>query len=318
MTDLDRRHLAPGAALTRLDLRQPFRRAAAIEHGITDQRLRSTDFRQIYRGVHVAASVPVTPVLRARSALLIAPEGTVLSHESAARLWGGVVPESASVQVTVPRAARFSRSGIRVRHGEVDTDTVVRQGVSVTTALRTFQDLTATLGLLDLVILGDSLVKARQVTPAQLIAACATMRGRDAAIAQRAAALVRTAVASPMETRVRVLMVLAGLPEPVIDHQLSHPDGTLRYRLDLSYPQCRLAIEYDGAHHDQVGQRGPDLVRREELEGEGWVFVVVVAAHLLGDPAGVLARVVAAMERCGMPAPPLREEWRRHVPTRRG
>ena len=267
MTDPDRRP-AVDDALPTLNLHQPFRRSSAIDHGISDRRLRSPEFRQLYRGVHVASSVPVTPTLRARAAVAIAPPDSVLSHQSAARLWGGVV------------------------------------------------ELAPHLGLLDLVTLGDSLVKARQVTSEQLIAACRQLRGRYADHARRAAGLVRPGAASPMETRVRLLLVLAGLPEPLIDHQISHPDGSLQYRLDLSYPKVRLAIEYDGAHHDLIGQRGPDLVRREDLEGQGWVFVVIVATQLLANPAGVLARVVAAMGRCGMPVAPLREEWRRHLTSR--
>ncbi len=315
MTALDRGP-AVDDALPPLNLRHPFRRSSAIEHGISDRRLRSPEFRQIYRGVHVAASVPVTPTLRARASLAIAPTGSVVSHQSAARLWGGVVPEGATVHVTIPMGTRFTRTGIRAHLGETHTDTAARQGIRLTSPTRTFVDLAPALGLLDLVTLGDSLVKARQVTPEQLIAACAVLRGRYAAHARRAARLVRCGVASPMETRVRLLMVLAGLPEPSIDHQLNHPDGSLQYRLDLSFPKVRLAIEYDGAHHDLPGQRGPDLIRREDLEGQGWVFVVIVANQLLGDPAGVLARIVGAMERCGMPVSPLREEWRRHLTSR--
>ena len=266
MTDPDRRP-AVDDALPTLNLHQPFRRSSAIDHGISDRRLRSPEFRQLYRGVHVASSVPVTPTLRARAAVAIAPPGSVLSHQSAARLWGGVVPEGAAVHVTIPMGTRFTRTGIQAHLGDVRTDIAVRQGIQLTSATRTFVELAPHLGLLDLVTLGDSLVKARQVTSEQLIAACRQLRGRYADHARRAAGLVRPGAASPMETRVRLLLVLAGLPEPLIDHQISHPDGSLQYRLDLSYPKVRLAIEYDGAHHDLIGQRGPDLVRREDLRG---------------------------------------------------
>ena len=40
-----------------------------------------------------------------------------------------------------------------------------------------------------------------------------------------------------------MLMILAGLPEPVINHTIRWPDGTIRFRFALSYPDHRLIIE---------------------------------------------------------------------------
>ena len=101
--------------------------------------------------------------------------------------------------------------------------------------------------LYDLVVLGDSLVKKERVTTALLVEAAATFRGRSRALARRAAGLVRAEVDSPMESRLRMLMGLAGLPEPVINHKISWPDGSVRFRFDLSYPEHQLVIEYDAA-----------------------------------------------------------------------
>jgi very-short-patch-repair endonuclease len=46
-----------------------------------------------------------------------------------------------------------------------------------------------------------------------------------------------------METRIRLVIVFAGLPVPV----LQHPVGP--YLLDMAYPAIRLAVEYDGQTH---------------------------------------------------------------------
>jgi very-short-patch-repair endonuclease len=48
---------------------------------------------------------------------------------------------------------------------------------------------------------------------------------------------------SPMETRLRWLLIDAGLPRPEVQAKLSFG------RADLYYPDAGLVIEYDGANH---------------------------------------------------------------------
>ena len=73
-------------------------------------------------------------------------------------------------------------------------------------------------------------------------------------------------VDSGMETRLRLLLVLAGLPEPQVNVILRQPDGSWSMRLDLSYPHLELIVEYDGRQHaDSTQQWKRDSRRREEL-----------------------------------------------------
>ena len=76
--------------------------------------------------------------------------------------------------------------------------------------------------LVDLVIAGDSLVKANDLDPALFVVGAAAYQGRNARRARRAASLVRAGVDSPMETRIRLLIVLAGLPEPQVNFIVRH------------------------------------------------------------------------------------------------
>ena len=118
-----------------------------------------------------------------------------------------------------------------------------------------------------------------------------------------------------METRVRLLVVLSGLPEPVLQHVVSTRAGTRR--LDLAWPAVRVALEYDGRHHiEREGQWRGDLVRREELEGERWRFVVVVAADVYATPDATVRRVETALRRAGVRVRASSNEWRRHFPAR--
>ncbi|MEI2765935.1 MAG: DUF559 domain-containing protein [Dermatophilaceae bacterium] len=119
-----------------------------------------------------------------------------------------------------------------------------------------------------------------------------------------------------METRLRLLIVLAGLPEPVVDHRVLDPDGRLRMRFDLSYPAYRLVVEYDGRQHaESDAQWAHDLTRREALDDDGWRIVVLRASDVFRTPGQTLARLVRVMRSRGMPVPArLDPRWELHFP----
>ncbi|MDV3221737.1 hypothetical protein [Intrasporangium sp.] len=305
----------PGAEPFRVD--KDDRGTRVLPAGVTEWDLRSGRYRRLFKGVYVGRKVTVTPLLLARAALLLVDPRSVVSHQSAARIWGAVVPDDGLAhlscvgrrpQVRGLAAHRVSRGGQKY---------VTFRGLRVTTPAQTFLDLAADLGLVDLVVLGDSLVKAERVTPAQLVEAAAAFRGRSRRRARRAAGLVRAEVDSPMETRLRLLLVLAGLPEPVINHKIHWPGGRVRFRFDLSYPEYRLVIEYDGRQHaESDDQWGIDLDRREWMDGGKWRLIVVRATGIYTTPAHTLQRVIGAMRDQGMPVPTLSDEWRQHFPSR--
>ncbi len=103
-----------------------------------------------------------------------------------------------------------------------------------------------------------------------------------------------------METRLRLLIVLAGLPEPTVDVRLMNDDGTWRRRFDLCYPELRLIIEYDGRHHaEDSAQWNSDLDRREELDDEEYRILVVTARGIFVEPARTLERIRRQLELRG-------------------
>jgi very-short-patch-repair endonuclease len=182
-----------------------------------------------------------------------------------------------------------------------------------------FVELASVLSLVDLVVAGDALVRLGQVTPASLVAACEGSTSRHAQAALRAARYVRTEVDSPMESRLRLLLVLAGLPEPTVNHKIRDEHGRVRRRFDLSYPSVRLIVEYDGRQHVEVRENWTsDLERREELDTTGWRIVVVTSEGIYRDPAGTIARVRAALRDQGWRGLPARtsDAWRAHFPGR--
>ena len=122
-----------------------------------------------------------------------------------------------------------------------------------------------------------------------------------------------------METRLRMLMVLAGLPEPVVNHIEYDAVGAWAKRFDLSYPDLLLIIEYDGRQHaEDDRQWGRDIDRREELDADGWRLIVVRSGGVYTEPGRTLERIMAAMRACGARQLPrtLNPEWERYFPGR--
>jgi hypothetical protein len=279
-------------------------RAAGISRGM----LRSRRYQRVLGSVYIASEVPLSLRLRARAALLHVPNG-VLSHHTALALWGGAAPVDDRVHVSVRRDPKGSRSRIRgltvhqVRH----LDYQPLDGLPLTQPERTFLDLAADCELAELVIAGDSLVRRTPATPESLTAAATSTVGtRGIRLARQAASLVRSGVDSPMETRLRLLIVLAGLPEPAIGHVVTDSDGGWLARPDLSYPELKIAIEYDGLHHlKDARQWQRDIRRRENLERAGWLVRVITAADLLTAPETVLARISTDLQTRTHPHPHL-------------
>jgi very-short-patch-repair endonuclease len=148
--------------------------------------------------------------------------------------------------------------------------------------------------------IGDSLIRACRTSARELLDAALAWRGRGAKQARRAARYVRDGVDSAMESRLRMLLVLAGLPAPQVNFIVRHPDGSWRMRFDLCYPALKLIIEYDGRQHAMnSAQWQRDLKRREELDALGWRIIVVTAADLYDAPEQVLARVRDALVERG-------------------
>jgi very-short-patch-repair endonuclease len=116
-----------------------------------------------------------------------------------------------------------------------------------------------------------------------------------------------------MESRLRMLLVLAGLPEPEVNVQIRDEHGTVLMRVDLCYPAARLAIEYDGRHHVELERQWErDVERRDDLD-DGWRMLTVTSKGIYKEPGATIDRVWRALRRRGHPG--LRrpgDAWRPH------
>jgi very-short-patch-repair endonuclease len=191
-------------------------------------------------------------------------------------------------------------------------------GIPISTPEQCFLEIAAAgADLVELVVLGDSLVKKSRTTPQRLVDAAESSRSYRVRTARRAARLVREGVDSPMESRLRMLIVLAGLPEPKVNLVLWTADGRYEFRFDLWYEEYRLIVEYDGDQHaTDPQQRKHDLLRREELDRRDLRMLVFISGDVYKTPSQTLERIHRGLVDRGAKGlrPRFREEWRRYFP----
>lgn len=301
-----------------LSLRLPFLYDDAIAAGISPDQLRTSAWHRLFRGVYAPSSLPLSTALRAQGALLLHPPPAHASHATAAALLGVPVPIDADVHVTVKdRRDRRTRPGLRAHVREAGSHCQVFGGIRVSHPAQLFVELAGSLPFVDAVVAGDAMVRLGLITLPALRAHCAKARGKHSRTARRLVRYVREGVDSPMETRLRLLLVLAGLPEPEVNHVIRDEWGSILRRFDLAYPTLKLIIEFDGRHHvRRAEQWEADIARRETLESDGWRTLIVTSAGIYRDPTATVEKVRRALQLRGVRVGPIRDGYRVHFPGR--
>lgn len=295
-----RRHGVPVPVLPRVppSLRnRVFRGADVVAAGLlTRSQLRGASWSRIWPDLYVHRDVEVTHALRARAAAALLVEDSVVTGVSAAVLWGvELAGPDDDVELTVPAGRGPVRvAGLRVRRSPLPEDRVVhRRGVRCTTPEATAVRIAASARGDDGVIAVDRIVAARVCGLSAVRELAATLTGAGSARARRVCALADGLAGSPQETRLRLLLVRAGLPPPRAQVEVRDAQGFVA-RVDLAWPEQRVAVEYDGLWHAEPGQFARDRRRLNRLHAAGWRVVFVTAADL-HRPAEVLARIRAAL-----------------------
>jgi very-short-patch-repair endonuclease len=101
-----------------------------------------------------------------------------------------------------------------------------------------------------------------------------------------------------METRIRMALWAAGLPPPTLQFAVA-AGGKMR-RLDLAYPEVRLAVEYDGEDHRTQERARLDLEREAALVALGWTILRFDARLVHRRPDLVARAVASALRRRGL------------------
>jgi hypothetical protein len=214
--------------------------------------------QRLFHGLYVRSGSKIGVHQMAAAALHISPPGSFASHETAAALWGAAVGDLNEVHVSVPKgSSRSERRGIAAHRATTDQNPRLHRGLLVSDPTRVFLELAAARkDLVDLVALGDSLVRHKRTTPEDLVAAAEGYTGKGARLARRAASYIRSGVDSLTESRLRMLIVLGGLPEPEVNHVIRDQHGAWSRRLDLCYPDSSLSSSTTGGTMPMSAQTG--------------------------------------------------------------
>lgn len=170
----------------------------------------------------------------------------------------------------------------------------IAEGVTCTTPEFTWFMFSRFLGLEDLVILGDAMMRRNTVHEPLTLDGFADLIARVERRAQhngirppkginqcrKALELMEEHTDSVMETMLRLTLECHGLPRPVVNLPVKLPDGRLVF-LDLAFPEAMVAVEYDGRHHSE--QWAQDSLRRFAIEASGWAYVQVIGLGFVTD-----------------------------------
>lgn len=276
-----------------------FRKRDVLERGLlTEAQLRSSAWRRLFRGVYADASLADSHGLRTAGARLLLPAGVAFSGRTAAFLHGATELAEAGdpVEVSIPTGMSFGPvTGLRIRRVTLPPSDVLLLGRRpCTTGLRTALDIARHEPVIDAVPALDVLLAKAVVGLGELReAVTGALAGRGAARARAAVQLANPLAESQPESRVRVVLALAGL-HPVPQYTVRDVGGEFVARVDLAFVEQRVAIEYDGAWHAEAGQFAKDRRRLNRLRAAGWTVVHVTAADLR-DLAALVAAVRAAV-----------------------
>ncbi|MDA8372479.1 MAG: hypothetical protein M0026_21765 [Nocardiopsaceae bacterium] len=269
----------------------PFRGSAAVRSGlISNRQLNGRSWRRLCRDVYVFAEIPDSLQLRVAAVALLLPRGAVVSGTTAAWLHGADIRRRDDpIEVTLPRATPMRPpTGARVRRAQILAEDIeVIDGLPVTTPMRTGFDLARRVRphrnatLVEAVVAVDALTHLGLFTPDRLCEYALRPRFHGWRGVRQAAVVAEHAEPlseSPGETRLRLRIVLAGFPRPQAQVNLFDPHGRHVARLDLAYPERRIAIEYDGEVHS--GRWREDAARRNRILALGWKLYSYTARDL--------------------------------------
>ena len=269
---------------------------AIAERAITRKQLRQLGYRRIVQGVYADPGLEFDHRLRCTGVALLLPAGTAIGGHSAAA-WHGAPFAGPADPVTVLRSADVRWSGprgVRVHQtllGPGDVDVI--DDVPVSTALRAAWDVAALEPLGTAVAALDAMVGAGSVSLAALTSRLERATGEwGVTKVRRAFGLVDPRAESAPESKVRVALVLAGLA-PVPQFHVQH-HGEFLAKVDFAWPEAKLIVEYEGAHHFEAEQIVVDDQRYAVLVAAGW-RVIRLSAPDLRDLDSVVQRVREAL-----------------------
>lgn len=243
-----------------------------------------------HTGVFALGHVPATRESAWHAAVLALGDGAVLSHTSAAVLWG-IVPRTAIVELTVPTTAgHVKRDGIVVHRQRLPREHVTtHRGVPVTTPIRTLLDYAAVAPLNALFRAFEQAQVHLHIPPAPIAAeviARPRARGNGKLRKVLSGAVDPADVRSVLELRFLRMCAAHGLPRPQVNVRMGE------WTPDFYWPEWGLIVETDSvAFHSTAWEQQRDALKDDAMRALGLDVLRLRWAEVVGQPAETARRI---------------------------
>jgi very-short-patch-repair endonuclease len=265
---------------------------AGLGRGAIAHRVRTGRWQRRHNNVYLLGTAPPSLMARARAAAFACGAGAVVSHRSAAEMFGLLPELGGAIHVTVAGRSVAPREGVR-RHritafapGEI---TKLRR-IPVTSVARTIADLAATEPAREVEAAFQEALYRKIVTERPLAALIEREPRR------KGAPVIRALLEDPRMTRSEKERLLLRLIDA---GQLPRPLTNVRvhgYLIDPNWPAHGLAVEFDGldAHRHRLAFES-NRKRDQVLMAHGVRVMRVTGRHLQEEPTAVVARIAMAL-----------------------
>jgi very-short-patch-repair endonuclease len=273
--------------------------AGMAAHAV-DRRVKDGTLRPVHRGIYRVGPI-VAPYTREMGAVLACGPGAVLSHRSAAALWG-MLPRparSSPVEVTLPRGDRGLRPGIQAHRlrGLEPGDCTTLERMPITTPARTLLDLASVAASRELERALAQVERRELVRPGELLSLVTRHRRRPGTPALLALLGMDAPPAwtrSEAEERLLALIGKGQLPRPEVNVRV---EG---YEVDFLWRQARVVVEVDGfAFHASEKRFENDRRRDAQLSAAGLRVMRVTWRQMEAEPEAVLVRLARTLTLAG-------------------
>jgi hypothetical protein len=280
-----------------------FRGSLAVPAGLTTWgRLRGPRFQRLFPYVYCPVG-DEPPDLRLRSLAayrLVEGRGVLSGYSAAVLLDADCAPRpDVPAEVTVAEGGQRVHPGLKVRRDRLDPgETTLVGDVRCTTPMRTAYELGRQEDLVDAVVAVDRLANRHRFAPDLLLHFTTHYRGGPGtARLCRTLAHANPYAGSPMESRLRLVIVRAGLPRPRAHWVVQDVEARTAVWLDLAWPEHLIGVEFEGGGHTAPVEVLRDAGRYTRLVDRGWRIYRYTKYEVYGDPGRIVAELARALGR---------------------
>jgi very-short-patch-repair endonuclease len=264
-----------------------------LGQGAIDHRVGRGLLYPVHRGVYAVGHSVLGPRGHWLAAVLAAGPGAVLSHRSAAALWGIRDAAGARPEVTVARRRRLT-SVTTHRIALAEDEITINDGIPVTTPARTLLDLAEQLTPQRLERAVHEAEYRRLTSPLSLDALLTRHQGRRGTAALRMIVdrrdLGRTRTKTELEIAFLAFLDAHHIERP----RVNEPVGP--YTVDALWPHQRLVAELDGRQAHQTAKAfEDDRARDRDLQVRGYRVLRITWRHLHEDERTIATQLRALL-----------------------